>query len=287
LECLTLTGNSNIKTLDDFCEVEAIKVLKSEKQKNVEGTCDVEERKLKAVKLDKIQEQEQSGEQPEETVYDKHNGVVNTLVKSTETGKRLSFLLALHMNGCYELTDNVLFNLACYCPNLRQVHLSGCVDLSDNTVKTFFQRCPFLSGFDISLEYAPENLVEEKVTDKGLADIARYGKKLCMIKLDFRDNITTEGLFELIRNCPIINHVQISVTDGKSNLTKEKLMKFAETCKQKFICMKVDGTDSGTECCLDIYIFCKEPTSFSGKYFYFYSNFKLGEWNIVTDKNTQ
>ncbi|XP_060580320.1 F-box/LRR-repeat protein 20-like [Ruditapes philippinarum] len=286
LECLTLIGNSNIKTLDDFCEVEAIKVLKSDKQKNVERKCVVEEGKLKAVKLDKIQEQEQSGEKLEETVYDKHNGVVKTLVKSTETGKRLSFLLCLHMNGCYELTDNSLFKLACYCPNLRQVHLSGCVDLSDNTVKTFVQRCPFLSEFDISLEYAPENLVGEKVTDEGLADIARYGKKLCMIKLDFRDNITTEGLFELIRNCPIIQHVQISVTEGKSNLTKEKLMKFAEAYKQKFICMNVDGTDFGTECCLDIYISDKEPTSFSRKYFYFNFKFK-GEWNIVTDKNIQ
>jgi hypothetical protein len=80
--------------------------------------------------------------------------------------------------------------------------------------------------------------------------------------------------------------VQISVTEGKSNLTKEKLMKFAEAYKQKFICMNVDWTDFGTECCLDIYISDKEPTSFSRKYFYFNFKFK-GEWNIVTDKNIQ
>lgn len=137
------------------------------------------------------------------------------------------------------LTNHNVLEMTHFCKNLRILDLQSCELLNNSTVKEIVMTCVHLQRLCISGE---RNTQTTRLTDASLFYIADYACNLLSLMMMQNYNITAEGLFEVVKRCPQIYEITVSINDddSKCNMVKGELILVKEKVPEKTVECKFD-----------------------------------------------
>ena len=94
-----------------------------------------------------------------------------------------------------------MFALATSCPQLQVMDISGASHVSDDGVCAVVQSCLEITGL---------GLCGDGVTDVSMHAIAKHCKHLQKLDIFYLENITVNGVEEVLKNCNRLTHLYYS-----------------------------------------------------------------------------